>query len=121
MTAFFTSLVRIAATLIVVANVATIAFKVLEGGDSVEAVVIAVGLATVGPLLVALADLTSITWALPAFLTALIGDGAALGVVGFGELSSATLLVAVAVAFLACVAGTLVRAQASLEEPRSRL
>lgn len=118
MTYYSNSLVRIAATVVVVANVITAGLIVLD--DSAAGALIAVGIATLGPVLILLANVTRTAWVLPAFVTSLVGLGAAVGSVGLGALASGTLVVALVVAFLACVAGTLVQAQGALEEPTHR-
>jgi hypothetical protein len=110
---------RLAATIVVVANAASLAVLALAD-DSGPGVLIALGAATVGPLLIALTNTQRTTWVLAAFVTVLIGIGVAFGDVGLGEAAGPTLLLALVVALLVCVAGTLVQAQASLDEPRNR-
>jgi hypothetical protein len=121
MTTYLTSLTRLAATIVVVANLVAIGFQALAGGTAVTGVLIAAGLATIGPLLVALADVKATAWVLTAFVLALIGDAVAFGVPDITGAASTILLFGLVVSLLVCVAATLARAQTSLENPKNRL
>lgn len=120
MTQYFTSLVRLAAVLVVVANLVTIGIQLVID-TSVNAVVISVGAASIGPLLVAITDTKKPRWVLFAFIGSLMGLGAALGAVGFPAVTSPTLLFALAVTLIVCITATLIQAQTSLEQPKNRL
>lgn len=120
MTTLFPSLVRIAAPLVIVTNLVTAVVAALTV-DPHGGLLLALAAATFGPLLVVVVSRAGTGWVLGAFATSLIGNGVAFGFIGLGTLASPTLVFALAVDLLVCVAATFVRAQDSLAEPGSRL